>query len=173
MQDPGDARDPSMPMSALLDDNPDLCLPLSEIPGVIIRLTRAWSLADLISSRPTASIKRSPARTARSRHRPHALAGSRNRPAHHRPVFASGAVCGSWFERAFARGNHQIVFEFHQPQEQRNHSRLFDEADRFVGGYPGQLPFALFGPFLKALLDPKEINLDCRTRTSPDSSFLK
>jgi hypothetical protein len=58
----------------------------------------------------------------------------------------SGAVYGSWFERAFARGNHQIVFEFHQPQEQRNHSRLFDEADRFVGGYPGQLPFALFGP---------------------------
>src|SRR3984893_17542255 len=105
-----------------------------------------------------------PARTARSaRHRPHALAGSRNRPAHHRPVFASGAVCGSWFERAFARGNHQIVFEFHQPQEQWNHSRLFDEADRFVGGYPGQLPFALFGPFLKALLDPKEINLDCRS----------
>ena len=31
--------------------------------------------------------------------------------------FASGAVYGSWFERAFARGNHQIVFEFHQPQE--------------------------------------------------------
>ena len=39
VQDPGDARDPSMPMSALLDDNPDLCLPLSEIPGVIIRLS--------------------------------------------------------------------------------------------------------------------------------------
>jgi hypothetical protein len=35
----GDARDPSMPMSALLHDNPDLCLPLSEIPGVIIRLS--------------------------------------------------------------------------------------------------------------------------------------
>jgi len=28
-----------MPTSALLDDNPDLCLPLSEIPGVIIRLS--------------------------------------------------------------------------------------------------------------------------------------
>ena len=39
VQDPGDARDPGMPMSALLDDNPDLCLPLSEIPGVIIRLS--------------------------------------------------------------------------------------------------------------------------------------
>ena len=39
VQDPGDARDPSMPMSALLDDNPDLCLPLSEIPGAIIRLS--------------------------------------------------------------------------------------------------------------------------------------
>ena len=39
VQDPGDARDPSMPMSALLHDNPDLCLPLSEIPGVIIRLS--------------------------------------------------------------------------------------------------------------------------------------
>jgi hypothetical protein len=39
VQDPGDARDPSMPMSALLDDNPDFCLPLSEIPGVIIRLS--------------------------------------------------------------------------------------------------------------------------------------
>jgi two-component system, chemotaxis family, protein-glutamate methylesterase/glutaminase len=39
VQDPGDARDPSMPRSALLDDNPDLCLPLSEIPGVIIRLS--------------------------------------------------------------------------------------------------------------------------------------
>jgi hypothetical protein len=26
-------------MSALLDDNPALCLPLSEIPGVIIRLS--------------------------------------------------------------------------------------------------------------------------------------
>ncbi len=38
VQDPGDARDPGMPMSALLHDNPDLCLPLSEIPGVIIRL---------------------------------------------------------------------------------------------------------------------------------------
>src|SRR6202035_1731256 len=25
VQDPGDARDPSMPMSALLHDNPDLC----------------------------------------------------------------------------------------------------------------------------------------------------
>jgi two-component system chemotaxis response regulator CheB len=33
VQDPGDARDPSMPMNALLHDNPDLCLPLSEIPG--------------------------------------------------------------------------------------------------------------------------------------------
>ena len=39
VQDPGDARDPGMPMSALLHDNPDLCLPLSEIPGVIIRLS--------------------------------------------------------------------------------------------------------------------------------------
>ena len=39
VQDPGDARDPSMPMSALLHDNPDLCLPLSEIPAVIIRLS--------------------------------------------------------------------------------------------------------------------------------------
>src|ERR1700730_1240834 len=33
VQDPGDARDPGMPMNALLHDNPDLCLPLSEIPG--------------------------------------------------------------------------------------------------------------------------------------------
>ena len=39
VQDPGDARDPGMPTSALLDDNPDLCLPLSETPGVIIRLS--------------------------------------------------------------------------------------------------------------------------------------
>jgi len=39
VQDPGDARDPSMPMSALLHDNPDLCLPLREIPAVIIRLS--------------------------------------------------------------------------------------------------------------------------------------
>jgi two-component system chemotaxis response regulator CheB len=39
VQDPGDASDPSMPTSALLDNNPDLCLPLSEIPGVIIRLS--------------------------------------------------------------------------------------------------------------------------------------
>jgi two-component system, chemotaxis family, protein-glutamate methylesterase/glutaminase len=39
VQDPGDARDPSMPTSALLHDNPDLCLPLSEIAGVIIRLS--------------------------------------------------------------------------------------------------------------------------------------
>jgi two-component system, chemotaxis family, protein-glutamate methylesterase/glutaminase len=39
VQDPDDARDPSMPRSALLHDNPDLCLPLSEIPGVIIRLS--------------------------------------------------------------------------------------------------------------------------------------
>src|SRR6202049_899718 len=38
VQDPGDARDPSMPMSALLHDNPDLCFPLSDIPGVIIKL---------------------------------------------------------------------------------------------------------------------------------------
>ena len=38
-KDPGDARDPSMPMSALLHDNPDLCLPLGEIPGVIIGLS--------------------------------------------------------------------------------------------------------------------------------------
>jgi two-component system chemotaxis response regulator CheB len=38
VQDPGDARDSSMPTSALLHDSPDLCLPLSEIPGVIIRL---------------------------------------------------------------------------------------------------------------------------------------
>jgi two-component system chemotaxis response regulator CheB len=34
---PGDALDPSMPLSALLHDNPNLCLPLSKIPGVIIR----------------------------------------------------------------------------------------------------------------------------------------
>jgi two-component system, chemotaxis family, protein-glutamate methylesterase/glutaminase len=39
VQDPGDARDPGMPTSALLDNNPDLSLPLSEIPGVIIRLS--------------------------------------------------------------------------------------------------------------------------------------
>src|ERR1700730_1369457 len=39
VQDPGDARDPGMPTSALLDNNPDLCLPLSEIPGAIIRLS--------------------------------------------------------------------------------------------------------------------------------------
>jgi two-component system chemotaxis response regulator CheB len=34
---PGDALDPSMPLNALLHDKPDLCLPLSEIPGVIVR----------------------------------------------------------------------------------------------------------------------------------------
>ena len=34
---PGDAFDPSMPLNALLHDNPNLCLPLSEIPRVIIR----------------------------------------------------------------------------------------------------------------------------------------
>jgi two-component system, chemotaxis family, protein-glutamate methylesterase/glutaminase len=39
VQDPGDALDPSMPRSVLLRDNPNLCLPLSEIPGVIIRLS--------------------------------------------------------------------------------------------------------------------------------------
>ena len=39
VQDPDDALDPNMPMNALLRDNPDLCLPLSEIPGVIIRLS--------------------------------------------------------------------------------------------------------------------------------------
>jgi len=39
VQDPDDALDPDMPMSALLRDNPNLCLPLSEIPGVIIRLS--------------------------------------------------------------------------------------------------------------------------------------
>ena len=39
VQDPDDALDPNMPMSALLRDNPNLCLPLSEIPGVIIRLS--------------------------------------------------------------------------------------------------------------------------------------
>jgi two-component system chemotaxis response regulator CheB len=33
---PGDALDPGMPLNALLHDNPDLCLPLSKIPGVII-----------------------------------------------------------------------------------------------------------------------------------------
>jgi two-component system chemotaxis response regulator CheB len=37
VQAPGEALDPGMPLSALLRDNPDLCLPLSEIPGVIIR----------------------------------------------------------------------------------------------------------------------------------------
>ncbi len=37
VQDPGDALDPSMSMSVLLRDNPNLCLPLSEISGVIIR----------------------------------------------------------------------------------------------------------------------------------------
>jgi hypothetical protein len=31
-----------------------------------------------------------------------------------------GAVCAAWFERAFARGIGQIVFEFHQPQQQRD-----------------------------------------------------
>ena len=31
---PGDALDPGMPLNALLHDNPDLCLPLSKIPGV-------------------------------------------------------------------------------------------------------------------------------------------
>jgi two-component system chemotaxis response regulator CheB len=36
---PDDALDPSMPLNALLHDNPNLCLPLSEIPGVITRLS--------------------------------------------------------------------------------------------------------------------------------------
>jgi hypothetical protein len=31
-----------------------------------------------------------------------------------------GAVYAAWFERAFARGIGQIVFEFHQPQQQRD-----------------------------------------------------
>jgi two-component system, chemotaxis family, protein-glutamate methylesterase/glutaminase len=39
VQDPDEALDPSMPTSALLRDNPDLRLPLSEIPGVMIRLS--------------------------------------------------------------------------------------------------------------------------------------
>ncbi len=39
VQAPSDALDPSMPLNALLRDNPDFCLPLSEIPGVIIRLS--------------------------------------------------------------------------------------------------------------------------------------
>src|SRR5271166_4212142 len=39
VQDPGDARDPSMPMSALLDDNPYFCLPLIERTGVITRIS--------------------------------------------------------------------------------------------------------------------------------------
>jgi two-component system, chemotaxis family, protein-glutamate methylesterase/glutaminase len=39
VQDPGEARDSSMQISVHLDDNPDLCLPLREIPGVIIRLS--------------------------------------------------------------------------------------------------------------------------------------
>jgi two-component system chemotaxis response regulator CheB len=34
---PGDALDPSMPLNALLHDNPNFCLPLGEIPGVIVR----------------------------------------------------------------------------------------------------------------------------------------
>jgi two-component system, chemotaxis family, protein-glutamate methylesterase/glutaminase len=37
VEDPDEALDPSMPTSALLRDNPNLSLPLSEIPGVIIR----------------------------------------------------------------------------------------------------------------------------------------
>lgn len=37
VQDPDEAQDPSMPTNALLHDNPNLCLPLSEIPGLIIR----------------------------------------------------------------------------------------------------------------------------------------
>jgi two-component system chemotaxis response regulator CheB len=39
VQDPDEALDPNMPLSALLRDNPNLCFPLSEIPGVIIRLS--------------------------------------------------------------------------------------------------------------------------------------
>jgi two-component system, chemotaxis family, protein-glutamate methylesterase/glutaminase len=39
VQDPGDARDPSMPTSALLHANPNLPLPLSKISGAIIRLS--------------------------------------------------------------------------------------------------------------------------------------
>jgi two-component system chemotaxis response regulator CheB len=39
VQDPDEARDRSMPTSALLHDSPDLCLPLSEIPGVIVRFS--------------------------------------------------------------------------------------------------------------------------------------
>lgn len=39
VQDPDEARDPSMPTNALRHDNPNLRLPLSEIPGVIIRLS--------------------------------------------------------------------------------------------------------------------------------------
>jgi hypothetical protein len=85
----------------------------------------------------------------------------------------SGAVCGSWFEQAFARGNRQIVFEFHQPQEQRGHSKLFDEPDRLFSGYPGQLSFALFWPFLKALFHPKEINFDCRRTGLARFQFLE
>ena len=50
---------------------------------------------------------------------------------------------------------------------------LFDEPDRFFGGYPGQLSFALFGPFLKALFHPKEINFDCRRTSLARFQFLE
>jgi two-component system chemotaxis response regulator CheB len=39
VQDPDEARDRSMPTSALLHGKPDLCLPLREIAGVIMRLS--------------------------------------------------------------------------------------------------------------------------------------
>jgi len=41
VQDPDEAQDPGMPTSVLVNDNPNLCLPLSEIPGVIIRCSSA------------------------------------------------------------------------------------------------------------------------------------
>lgn len=46
VQDPAEAEDPSMPKSGLMVDSPDYCLPLAEIPGLIIRLSRPGSARD-------------------------------------------------------------------------------------------------------------------------------
>ncbi|MGH7906311.1 MAG: chemotaxis protein CheB [Candidatus Binataceae bacterium] len=40
VQDPGEARDPSMPMSGLIHDDPDFCLKISEIAPFIVRQSR-------------------------------------------------------------------------------------------------------------------------------------
>ena len=40
VQDPSEAADPSMPISGLTTDDPDYCLPLAAIPGLIVKLSR-------------------------------------------------------------------------------------------------------------------------------------